>query len=120
MPDDSRLETVQQVDLQGLLVKVVDGGISDRRLIGGKTAAFSHHLSQFGIVEHLTLVGTVLHPDDTLVVVIGFVQSLFDMSHDDRATLCFNGLNVKQDGGNHILRRHVSQQVRGLLNFLIR
>ena len=100
---DSRLKAVEQEQFQRLFVEVVDGSVAHGRLVGVEAAALGHHLRELSIVEYLPFVGSVLHPHDGFVVVIGFVQSLLDVGHHYGASFGGDAVYVEQYSWNDVL-----------------
>ena len=113
-------EAVLQEYFEGIFIQVVQCSIFHHRFVRGETAAFGHHLRQFGIVKHLALVSTVLYPDNAFVVVVGLVVTLFDGGHHHAAAFHLGRVNIEQDAWNDILRSDIAEHIGCFLHLSIR
>lgn len=66
-----------------------------------KTTAIGHHFCKFSIIEHFSLVCTILHPYDSLVVMIRLVESFLHSSNNQVAILNFNSIYLYQNGWHY-------------------
>ena len=113
-------ETIQQILLQHLLVHILDAEILNSCLVWCETATLAHHLSQLGIVKHLSFICTILHPHDALIVVIWLVQSLLYRRNHNAASIYLCRIDIQQNTWYDIFRRHIAQHVGCFLHLLIR
>ena len=87
----------------GILVQVLNRSIPNPSFIRRETAAVGHHLGKFGIIEHLALVGTVLHPHNTPIVMVKAYSPFFNMSYNKASAIHGNSFYINKDGRNNIL-----------------
>ena len=87
----------------GLLVQVLNRSIPNTCFIRRETASVGHHLGKLGIIEHFALVGTVLHPHNTPIVMVGLIHPFFNMSHNKASAIHRNSFHINKDGRNNIL-----------------
>ena len=88
--------------LDSRCIKVVDSCIPNTSLVWSKTTAVGHHFCKLSIIEHFTLVGTILHPYDSLIIMIRLVESFLHSSNNQVAILNFNSIYLYQNGWHYV------------------
>ena len=68
------LKTVAKKQFDSHCIKVVDSCVPNTGFVRSKTAAVCHHFCEFGIVENLTLVCSILHPYNSFIIMIWLVK----------------------------------------------
>ena len=114
------LKTVAKKQFDSHCIKVVDSCVPNTSFVRSKTAAVCHHFCEFGIVENLTLVCSILHPYNSFIIMIWLVKAFLHRSNNHVAFFNLNCIYPYQNGRHYIFRSDVTQQVCNFLHFRIR